>query len=273
MSGLGAWGIGLSFCAFTLLGVANSLDDVGYLVTSGFQEHALRVVSADLIFPIGPTLLITIFYFTYLRRLLEQQQQLMFAARYYQGEGAPLVQPQPVPNDSSVAFPIVIRMRARWQGVFARIGFFSSIAFALFIIRAFVNGDPMLIVVTAFVGGFVGLIMFIALSASLIAGQNSYIRATEDSLSYRNRFGVAHTISWDEAQLFSLTGFSRRTTDTFIYQLSASPGRGMAWSYRAQPHWWSVSAPTTSQEVYQQQMEALLSVIAARTGLPLYDLR
>ena len=47
----------------------------------------------------------------------------------------------------------------------------------------------------------------------------------------------------------------------------------MRWMYRARTRWYSVMTPTTFDEEYQRQMEALLNYAAARTGLPLIDLR
>jgi hypothetical protein len=45
------------------------------------------------------------------------------------------------------------------------------------------------------------------------------------------------------------------------------------WTRLARTRWYSVLVPTISDEEYQRQVDALLSYIAARTGLPLLDLR
>ena len=80
------------------------------------------------------------------------------------------------------------------------------------------------------------------------------------------------TVRWDEARLFAVRGprtaFSKATT----YEL-ASAKEVVTWKPLRRLHWWSIERPIVPFEEYQRQVEALLLLIAARTHLPLYDVR
>lgn len=96
------------------------------------------------------------------------------------------------------------------------------------------------------------------------------IRITEAGLTARSI--ESRTIAWDKACVFALVEGGKRPGSTAIYILS-SGRNSVRWSYRPRTRWYSVTTPTTSDEEYRRQMNALLSYIATRTGLPLLDLR
>lgn len=96
------------------------------------------------------------------------------------------------------------------------------------------------------------------------------IRITEAGLTVRSI--ESRTIAWDKACVFALVEGGKRPGSTAIYILS-SGRNSVRWSYRPRTRWYSVTTPTTSDEEYRRQINALLSYIATRTGLPLLDLR
>lgn len=79
-------------------------------------------------------------------------------------------------------------------------------------------------------------------------------------------------VRWREARLFAVRGPRTSFTQAVTYEL-ASANEVITWKPLRQLHWWSVERPVVPFEEYQRQMEGLLSLIAARTHLPLYDVR
>jgi hypothetical protein len=96
------------------------------------------------------------------------------------------------------------------------------------------------------------------------------IRITEAGMTVRTN--ESRTIAWNDARIFALVEGGERSGSTKIYMINTGKS-SVRWSYRPHTRWYSVTTPTTSDEEYQRQMNALLSYIAARTGLPLLDLR
>jgi hypothetical protein len=79
-------------------------------------------------------------------------------------------------------------------------------------------------------------------------------------------------VRWREARLFAVRGPRTSFSKAVTYEL-ASAKEVVTWKPLRRLHWWSIERPVVPFEEYQRQMEALLSLIAARTHLPLYDVR
>ena len=77
---------------------------------------------------------------------------------------------------------------------------------------------------------------------------------------------------WEDARVFALVDGFRRPGSTSTYMLSSGKS-AIRWTRLARTRWYSVIVPIISDEEYQRQMDALQSYIAARTDLPLLDLR
>ena len=92
--------------------------------------------------------------------------------------------------------------------------------------------------------------------------------------------GVFETsrIRWRNARLFATCPcnlWEKRAYAPTIYEL-AGPNTVVRWERlrRKMPFTFAwLCKPSIPFDEYDQQMDALLSVIAAKTGLPLYDLR
>jgi hypothetical protein len=80
------------------------------------------------------------------------------------------------------------------------------------------------------------------------------------------------TVHWEEARLFAVRGPTTPFVSAVTYEL-ASANEVVTWKPLRRLHWWSIERPVVPFEEYQRQMEALLSLIAAKTHLPLYDVR
>lgn len=99
---------------------------------------------------------------------------------------------------------------------------------------------------------------------------------TEDGFVVSGRGHSKRILPWDEACLFAFEGriVRGRNSFTLLFEL-ASPHEAISWE-------WVINinpdlSPQTDASLFSQgvdmQLDALLSLIAGRTGLPLYDLQ
>lgn len=100
------------------------------------------------------------------------------------------------------------------------------------------------------------------------------IDVTEEGIRIsRNNRSLAF-IAWHEALLFAhyRTWGAQKSGDAMIYELSSSSAI-VRWTWVQHPNsLWSNQKPVLPIDAYQRQMQALVSFIVKRTGLPLYDL-
>ncbi|HZU65635.1 MAG TPA: hypothetical protein VFA09_00030 [Ktedonobacteraceae bacterium] len=102
-----------------------------------------------------------------------------------------------------------------------------------------------------------------------------HLTVTENGLMMFG-FLKVHSVPWQEAKLFAIDGLfgAKRYPHPTIFELS-SANDIVRWTWMRRSSFRVVfyARPVLSEEEYNRQMESLLSFIAARTGLPLYDLR
>jgi len=96
------------------------------------------------------------------------------------------------------------------------------------------------------------------------------ISVSEDVMAVSSDRTKHGAIAWDDVRVFAL--IQQAPNGARVYMLS-SGNTEIRWKHRLRTHWYSLATPTTSDEAYSQQMEALLSYAAARTELLLLDLR
>ena len=77
------------------------------------------------------------------------------------------------------------------------------------------------------------------------------------------------SLAWNDARFFSLHG-GVRSKRLFLYELSSMKGSVVWMELRSSS---LLLKPLVPFEYYQQQMNALSELVAAKTNLPLYDLR
>jgi hypothetical protein len=73
-------------------------------------------------------------------------------------------------------------------------------------------------------------------------------------------------------RLFAIRGRGKQGTPATRYEL-ATERWAVEWRRLRHVRWYSFEQPEFPFDEYDRQMEALLSLLAAKTGLPLYDLR
>lgn len=202
----------------------------------------------------------------------------------------PLAAAQPAPNLAALPVPCTIQLRPKWTTIcmialacwLLPIGVFYLFWPSTFSHNLYFTVEnahttyvfPLIVLV----GGF-----FAAL-ASLMGGifiWQGYARIEVYDAGLRVVQGGHDTfIRWNEARLFAIfspTLLSRRTGLPTSYELSSRYGiarlprvyRKMTFSQFSLP----IMVPRVPFDEYDRQMDALLSLIAAKTGLPLYDLR
>jgi hypothetical protein len=191
----------------------------------------------------------------------------------------PLALRQPVPNGAALPLPFTVRLIPR-RGPSYILG---SIAGAIllpicfgYLFQSLANPDD-----SFFITNIIFSIIFfsiaigfaILLAIILIRYGYNKITATEAGLTIQERTTIRF-IPWNEARLFAITRGIKRTGTPTFYELSSATtfGTPLLWLHPntlIPPN----MKPALPFDEYDGQMEALLSLIAAKTGLPLYDLR
>lgn len=205
-----------------------------------------------------------------------------------QGDQSLLAVEQPVPNAQAVSLPLTIRMRSnRRLLLILTITLFVSLVIPFIIGLAFgeqAHTAPPTHVV------HIGILLIIlgvwALASLLIVGTMYailYIKGREQVTL--TDYGILvsgitprlQSIPWSEARLFAIANPSNfkyfKDRQPMILEV-ASEHNLVRWTWLPSKSFRSAFAvPMLPPEEYDQQMRGVLSVIAAKTGLPLYDLR
>jgi hypothetical protein len=95
------------------------------------------------------------------------------------------------------------------------------------------------------------------------------VHVTEDEIVVHSEGNRRASLAWDNVRVFALI---QQRSNANVYMVSSGK-KDVYWSHRLHTRWYSPAEPRTSDDEYRRQMDALLSYIAARTGLPLLDLR
>ena len=212
-----------------------------------------------------------------------RRRSTLFEAAYASPTGiVPMVANQPVPDNSPIVSPITIRRRIRWPVALAWYAAFFLVA--TLVVAGLTVGDGLLkeqlagappekssvtILIVVTIALTCGLAMLIAVL--MLPWRQQQMLITDEGIILVQS-GRRSAIAWKDASVLALVEGGRRPSSSATYIL-ASSRRGVRWTHRSRTRWYSITAPTTSNEEYQWQMEALLSYVAARTGLPLLDLR
>jgi len=203
-----------------------------------------------------------------------------------------LAEEQPALDEAALSLPFTIHSRTNSPG-----GSFLPIMAAIVItiiitgVIGFFTGQTSIFSpfnILAHVLGFLAtfafslvMLVFMVFLALVLSRKDQQMELTEQGMTIRQGRGV-HSVAWEEARLFAIEGISglNRPWLPSVYQL-ASANDILKWTYqRRTPErsGWLYSPilgikPATSYEEYERQMQALLSLVVAKTGLQLYDLR
>jgi hypothetical protein len=201
------------------------------------------------------------------------------------GDESLLAAEQPIPDATALQLPLTIEQRPDWFKLLTMLGIPLLLALILAVILvAFppdwitgpyarsITPDIMYIIATVIVG--LTLVLCGVLAAILYNRVRQQLTVTETGL-IKPGFRKVQSISWNEARLFAIDGIygGKKYPYPTVYELS-SANEIIRWMWIRST--WRIiffARPAVSQEEHNRQMQVLLSLIAARTGLPLYDLR
>ncbi|HEY7348270.1 MAG TPA: hypothetical protein VH599_08095 [Ktedonobacterales bacterium] len=190
---------------------------------------------------------------------VEQRRQA--AAKRY--EWVPLAQPQPIADPAVLPLPCMISSKPGWL-------FYPLMLIVIWIVIIL----WMLVWIWQYAGPPVhalvlSLIITLPLSSIWYLAEYQWIEAREEGLTIRSRFR-RRSIHWDEARLFAIDATVKTDQTPDRYELSSATTI-LRWSRKLESSRFTrLSSPI---QEYARQMDSLLALIAARTGLPLYDLR
>lgn len=270
------------------------MDNIHILVKSSFNQKAaiafglillalalllgLAIVQIDfslpaLAFPVflavpGSIVLIS------LPRARQREIHRQAAAR---GEPTLLATVQPIPYEAALPITIKIGPNVVWLLIFYTLLIPPLMVLAG--IGALLQGNYSLDLSQH--GILSGLPLFFAQSAGLAAffflvsilGERERIEASSEGLLLSKGAAPARTeqVPWEQVLLLAIRR-GKEQAEATEYELSG-PTTIVRWRRLHQKRWFSWVKPALPFDEYDRQMEALLSLIAAKTGLPLYDLR
>ena len=202
------------------------------------------------------------------------------------GEQGLLAAQQPVPNANALQLPITIQQRPNWLTLLLVPGLIVILmAIAVPLMYIFLPQMVVLphhrqlpqlwIAITIGLTALLVLIVCAILFGVLYGRVRQQLTITEHGL-IKPGFRKAHSVSWREARLFAIDGLlgTKNYQYPIMYELSsANDIVRWGWMRRSTRRVLFFAKPTMPTEDYDQQMEAVLSLIAGRTSLPLYDLR
>jgi hypothetical protein len=226
-----------------------------------------------------------------------QRRQLAAYAQYAESHEdntlLPLVIPQPSADDTALPLPTIIQYLPRWQGLllamYPLLGIIILISILLLSLAYWATSIrfPLLYQILDFPTTITTIIaVFLIIGTPfiwiIVRSIAEKLEITEEGLTmtmYRGKSKKVHFISWSEARLLASEGYpgtrSHDHTATSFYEL-ASEGEAVYWAATSE-RYRGIICDAQGQEIrpeeYQRMMQALLSVIVAKTNLPLYDLR
>jgi hypothetical protein len=175
---------------------------------------------------------------------------------------ASLAVEQPVPNERALTLPYTIAMKPR-KLQDALLGLALAVGVLLLgLVYWRISGDCSQWVAILIVAG---VFVVIGLLAPVFPGSRISVMSHGLKVHWKGE------MLWGDVRLFAIRGGKPGTPAT-RYEL-ATETRAVEWKRLRRIRWFSAQQPELPFEEYDREMDALLAVIAAKIGLPLYDLR
>jgi hypothetical protein len=204
-------------------------------------------------------------------------EQRRFAAVH--GERTLLAAEQPIPNPTSMRLPVTIKLRYHKEFMLLMTGaaLLMSLLFAgtfTFLDTGYLLFTPnrllFFLVIFIIFAAFLLALLF-ALFLSRLGRQQ--VEVTESGLTARFG-GRTATVMWGEVRLFAkyATFGARESGAAMTFELSSATDI-VRWTWVWRKSYLIGLWPAIAHDEYNMQMQALLSVVEAKTGLALYDLR
>ena len=195
------------------------------------------------------------------------------------GERTLVAAEQPTPNAASMRLPVTIKLRYHKEFLLLMTG--AALLMSLLFAEAFTFLDTGYLFFTSnrllfFLVNFIICAAFLlallfAISLSRIGRQQ--VEVTESGLTARFG-GRTATVMWGEARLFAMyaTFGARESGAAMTFELSSATDIAR-WTWVWRKSYLIGLWPAMAHDEYNMQMQALLSLVEAKTGLALYDLR
>lgn len=194
-----------------------------------------------------------------------------------QGDQTALADEQPGPNVASMQLPVTIKMGYTKKFLLLQAGIILLVAVYIagtfsWIGPWFSTSNPLLYFLLVFFASAILLIVLIVFLLFSRAGRQQ-VEVTENGI--RTWYaGKAAMVRWEEARLLAMyNAFGAQKSGAAItYELSSARDiarRTWVWRRTYLPG----REPTVSLDEHNRQMQELLAMVQAKTGLPLYDLR
>ena len=207
------------------------------------------------------------------------------AAAYGFASGVPLAEPQPFPNIEALPLPFKIRLKTNWGLVTSLFCLLIGLLFFLQLndyhsqrgwsfqqsLAHITNNWPFLVALPLSMLAF--CFVWTALSQSIEV-------TAQGLIVWHPMYDWFKTISgpfwkweipWSDVRLFAIR--DGKPGASKVRSELSSPFQVVTFSRIVRPRWWSLYRPTQPFGEYNAQMDALLALISARTGLLLYDVR
>ena len=179
---------------------------------------------------------------------------------------------QPVPDETALTLPCTIRLKPdlkRIPGSCALVVLLTIGSVGILILASTGISSLSLLL---FAG--TNLFTFLSIVGAVLVVSYLRIEVTNEGLSIR-QVGNDQFIRWDEARLFAIDPIVPMRGRSAIYYELSGPTNIVRWlRYRQNMSFlYKMSKPARPFDEYDRQMEALLSMIAAKTRLQLCDVR
>jgi hypothetical protein len=273
------WSIILVACGAVLMAAS--------AIFSFWDKHALTIFLPDLFIMLfgGVSIVSSRFFMknvsNYWKRL-EQRRQA--AAR---GDQRLLADEQPAADTHAYTLPLTIRQRPRLASfaILAVCTFVSCLVGGslslLFFTRMMpsphhTSSSPLFTFILIGILALLGLATALAFSIIMYTKVRQQITLTEDGLMQVGLSSKVRSIPWSEARLFAILSIygAKKYPSPALFELS-SGNEIIRWNWlrkNSMSMWYFANSRVDTAE-YERQMRSALSIIAAKTGLPLYDLR
>ncbi|HEU5198252.1 MAG TPA: hypothetical protein VFU32_01370 [Ktedonobacterales bacterium] len=262
---------------------------IGFMKISSYPQTFFSSLAGwgailfDLITFPGLIFVFGIITFVQARRWDVINQHRKQAAAYGFASGIPLAEPQPFPNIEALPLPFTIKLKTNWGLVTSLFCLFIGLLFFLQLngysqrgwsfqqsLAHITNNWPFFVVPPL---GILAFCVWIALPQSIeVTAQGLVVRhPMHDWFKTASGPFWKWVIPWSDARLFAIRD-GKSGSSKVRYELS-SPFKVVTLSRIVRPRWWSLYRPAQPFGEYNTQMDALLALISARTGLLLYDVR
>ena len=202
------------------------------------------------------------------------RRQMRLHKAYLMGKSTALIQPQPVSRGLEIQELWILSTRPRWLIPRFALLLVFPIALPWLISGSFPHVPVRSIVgIIVLICEVLALLMILVLPGSLFAASPS-LRADSQGFTVNNLpSNKETTINWRDARIFARVGTYSRNPRLAYYEL-VDDKQSLTFAVALKPpSHFALVTPTNSFEEYERQTQQLLGMIAAKTGLPLVDLR